>query len=111
VIKSKDLSSDQTIELTDTKAGNCTIPLCRIGFKDAETGNQYCFLTNNFKLAASNIAEIYKARWQIELLFKWLKQNMKIKSFLGTSRNAVITQIWIAICVYLLLAYFKLSVG
>ena len=107
VIKSKGLSSDQTIELTGTKAGNCTIPLRRIGFKDAETGIQYYFLTNNFKLAASTIAEIYKARWQIELFFKWIKQNLKIKSFLGTSRNAVMTKIWIAICVYLLLAYLK----
>jgi putative transposase len=107
VIKSKGLTSDQTIELTGTKGGNCTIPLRRIGFKDAETGIQYYFLTNNFKLAASTIAEIYKARWQIELFFKWLKQNLKIKSFLGTSRNAVMTQIWIAICVYLLLAYLK----
>lgn len=109
VFKSKGLTSDQTIELTGAKAGNCTIPLRRIGFKDAETGIQYYFLTNNFKLAASTIAEIYKARWQIELFFKWLKQNLKIKSFLGTSRNAVMTQIWIAICVYLLLAYLKLA--
>jgi hypothetical protein len=109
VIKSKGLTSDQTIELTGTKGGNCTIPLRRIGFKDAETGIQYYFLTNNFMLAASTIAEIYKARWQIELFFKWLKQNLKIKSFLGTSRNAVMTQIWIAICVYLLLAYLKFA--
>jgi len=109
VIKSKGLTSDQTIEFTGPKAGNCTIPLRRIGFKDAETGIQYYFLTNNFKLAASTIAEIYKARWQIELFFKWLKQNLKIKSFLGTSRNAVMTQIWIAICVYLLLAYLKFA--
>jgi IS4 transposase len=109
VIKSKGLTSDQTIELTGTKAGNCTIPLRRVGFKDAETGIQYYFLTNNFKLAASTIAEIYKARWQIELFFKWLKQNLKIKSFLGTFRNGVMTQIWIAICVYLLLAYLKFA--
>jgi len=109
VIKSKGLTSDQTIELTGAKAGNCTIPLRRIGFKDAETGIRYYFLTNNFKLAASTIAEIYKARWQIELFFKWIKQNLKIKSFLGTSRNAVMTQIWIAICIYLLLAYLKFA--
>jgi putative transposase len=109
VIKSKGLTSDQTIELTGAKGGNCTIPLRRVGFKDAETGIQYYFLTNNFKLAASTIAEIYKARWQIELFFKWIKQNLKIKSFLGTSRNAVMTQIWIAICVYLLLAYLKFA--
>jgi putative transposase len=107
VRKSKGLTSDQTIELTGTKAANCAIALRRIGFKDAETGIQYYFLTNNFTLAASTIAEIYKARWQIELFFKWIKQNLKIKSFLGTSRNAVMTQIWIAICVYLMLAYLK----
>jgi len=107
VLKSKGLTSDQTIQLTGTKAGKCPIRLRRIGFKDAETGIQYAFLTNNFKLAASTIAEIYKARWQIELFFKWIKQNLKIKSFLGTSRNAVMTQIWVAICVYLLLAYLK----
>ena len=107
VPKSKGLTSDQTIQLTGAKADKCPIRLRRVGFKDAETGIQYYFLTNNFKLAASTIAEIYKARWQIELFFKWIKQNLKIKSFLGTSRNAVMTQIWIAICVYLLLAYLK----
>jgi len=107
VSRSKGLTSVQTIQLTGAKAANCARPLRRIGFKDAETGIQYYFLTNNFKLAASTIAEIYKARWQIELFFKWIKQNLKIKSFLGTSRNAVMTQIWIAICVYLLLAYLK----
>ena len=109
VIKSKGLTSDQTIRLTGTKASNCPIELRRIGFKDAETGIQYYFLTNNFELAARTIADIYKARWQIELFFKWIKQNLKIKSFLGTSRNAVMTQIWIAICVYLLLAYLKFA--
>ena len=65
------------------------------------------FLTNNFKLAAKTIADIYKARWQVELFFKWIKQNLKIKSFVGTSKNAVMTQIWIAMCVYLLIAYLK----
>jgi IS4 transposase len=65
------------------------------------------FLTNNFKLAASTIAQIYKSRWQIELFFKWIKQNLKIKSFLGTSKNAVMTQIWVAMCYYLLLTYIK----
>ena len=109
MIKSKGLTSDQTIEFNGTKAGDCPIPLRRIGFKDAETGIQYYFLTNNFRLAASTIAEIYKARWQIELFFKWIKQNLKIKNFLGTSRNAVMTQIWIAICIYLLLAYLKFA--
>ena len=107
VLKSKGLTSDQTIQLTGARAEKCPLQLRRIGFKDAQTGVQYYFLTNNFKLAASTITEIYKARWQIELFFKWIKQNLKIKSFLGTSRNAVMTQIWIAICVYLLLAYLK----
>lgn len=67
----------------------------------------FWFLTNNFKLAASTIAAIYKDRWQVELFFKWIKQNLKIKSFLGTSPNAVMTQIWVAMCYYLLLAYVK----
>jgi IS4 transposase len=71
------------------------------------TGKHYVFLTNNFKLAAKTIADIYKARWQVELFFKWIKQNLKIKSFIGTSKNAVMTQIWIALCVYLLLAYIR----
>lgn len=107
--KSKGLTSDQTVQLTGTKASDCPIALRRIGFKDAETGIQYFFLTNNFRLAASTIAAIYKSRWQIELFFKWIKQNLKIKRFLGTSRNAVMTQIWIAACVYLLLAYLKFA--
>lgn len=62
-------------------------------------------ITNNMKLPASTIAAIYKSRWQIELFFKWIKQNLKIKSFLGTSRNAVLSQIWVAMCYYLLLSY------
>ncbi len=65
------------------------------------------FLTNNFNLAAKTIADIYKARWQVELFFKCIKQNLKIKAFIGTSRNAVLTQIWIAMCTYLILMYIK----
>lgn len=65
------------------------------------------FLTNNFELSAKTIADIYKARWNIELFFKWIKQNLKIKSFLGTSPNAVLTQVWVAMCYYLLLCYIK----
>ncbi|MDF1527921.1 MAG: transposase, partial [Sedimenticola sp.] len=65
------------------------------------------FLTNHFNLSAKTIADVYKARWQVELFFKWIKQNLKIKSFVGTSKNAVMTQIWIALCVYLLLAFLK----
>jgi len=76
-------------------------------WRDDETGGLFTFLTNNFSLAASSIAAIYKARWQIELFFKWIKQNLKIKSFLGTSVNAVMIQIWVAMCYYLLLTYIK----
>jgi len=104
----KGLTSDQTIAFTGTQtAKKCPIPLRRIGYRDPETGKHYVFLTNNFKLAAKAIADIYKARWQVELFFKWIKQNLKIKSFIGTSKNAVMTQIWIALCVYLLLAFIK----
>lgn len=81
--------------------------LRRIEFYDEEKKKTLVFLTNNFKLAASTIAGIYKSRWQIELFFKWIKQNLKIKSFLGTRKNAVMTQIWIAMIYYLLLTYIK----
>lgn len=82
-------------------------PLRLIAFFDSATGQYLEFLTNNFALSAATIAAIYKARWQIELFFKWIKQNLKIKSFLGTSKNAVLTQVWVAMCYYLLLAYVK----
>jgi len=81
--------------------------LRRIEFYDKERNKKLVFLTNNFKLAASTIAAIFKSRWQIETFFKWIKQNLKIKSFLGTSKNAVMSQIWVAMCYYLLLAYIK----
>ena len=108
VLSGKGLTSDQTIEFTGAlTVKKCPIQLRRIGYRDPETGKHYIFLTNNFKLAAKTIADIYKARWQVELFFKWIKQNLKIKSFIGTSKNAVMTQIWIALCVYLLLAFIK----
>ncbi len=108
VLKSKGLICDQTIEFTGVQtAKKCPVQLRRIAYRDAETGKRYVFLTNNFKLSAKTIADIYKARWQVELFFKWIKQNLKIKSFVGTSKNAVLTQIWIALCVYLLLAFLK----
>jgi hypothetical protein len=78
-----------------------------VKFVDKDTGKIYEYVTNNFLLSAEQIAEIYKDRWQIELFFKWIKQNLKIKTFLGTSENAVLTQIWIAMTYYLLLAYIK----
>lgn len=108
VSRKQGLRSDQTIEFTGTQTRKkCPICLRRIGYRDPETGKHYVFLTNNFALSAKTIADIYKQRWQIELFFKWIKQNLKIKSFVGTSKNAVMTQIWIALCVYLLLAFIK----
>ncbi len=108
VLKDKGLRSDQTIEFTGAQtAKKCPTQLRRISYRDATTGKRYVFLTNNFKLSAKTIADIYKARWDVELFFKWIKQNLKIKSFVGTSKNAVMTQIWIALCVYLLLAFLK----
>lgn len=109
VRKSSGVTSDQTIEFTGTQvAKSCPSRLRRIGYRDTVTGKHYVFLTNQFKLSATTIAAIYKERWQIELFFKWIKQNLKIKSFIGTSKNAVLTQIWIAMCVYLILAFIKL---
>lgn len=105
----KGVQCDQTIHITGTKAKTCPIALRRIAYRDAETGLRYVFLTNNFRLAARTIADVYKARWQVELFFKCIKQNLKIKSFVGTSKNAVLTQVWIAMCAYLLLAWIKFS--
>nr|MBO2515535.1 IS4 family transposase [Gammaproteobacteria bacterium] len=102
------LTSDQTIRLTGPQLRGVDMPLLRhVGYRDPETGKHYVFLTNAFHLSARTIAELYKERWQIELFFKWIKQNLKIKAFVGTSRNAVMTQIWIALCVSLLVAYLK----
>lgn len=110
VNKAQGLRSDQTIRLNGFYAQqHCDIALRRISFRDPETGKLYEFLTNNFQLCAKTIADIYKARWQVEIFFKWIKQNLKIKTFLGTSKNAVLTQIWVAMCVYLLLAYIKFT--
>lgn len=105
--KSQGLSSDQTIVLTGTKGLLCPQPLRRIGYRDPETKIHYVFLTNNFKLSAKTIADIYKERWQIEIFFRWIKQNLRIKAFIGNSRNAVMTQIYVALIAYLLLCMFK----
>ena len=112
VLKSKGLTCDQTIEFSGAQtAKKCPIPMRRIGYRDAVTGKHYIFLTNNFKLSAKTIADIYKSRWQVELFFKWIKQNLEIKTFVGTSKNAVMTQIWIALCMYLLLSFIKFQSG
>lgn len=99
--------SDETIKLTGAKEKDCPMPLRRIRYKDEVSGKAYVYLTNAFHLNARTVADIYRERWQIELFFKWIKQNLKIKSFMGTSRNAVMTQIWIALSIYLLLAWLK----
>ena len=107
VDKGKGLTSDQTIRITGKMADCIPIPLRRVGYRDPETGQQYFYLTNLFHLQAEEIAALYKARWKVELFFKWIKQHLKIKSFLGTSSNAVMTQIWVALCVYLLASYVR----
>ena len=107
-IRNNQVTRDDQIELTVEKSRlNYPKTLRLVSYTDPETGKEYEFLTNNMKLAASTIAAIYKSRWQIELFFKWIKQNLKIKSFLGTSKNAVLSQIWVAMCYYLLLSYIK----
>ena len=82
-------------------------PLRRVSYVDPETGRRFVFLTNNFTISALTVAGLYKSRWQIELFFKWIKQNLRIKAFFGTSENAVKTQVWIAISIYVLVAIVK----
>lgn len=101
------LVSDETIRLTGIKARECPQPLRRIVYRDPKTGKVYVFLTNHFRLAAKTIADIYQERWQIEIFFPFIKQNLKIKAFIGNSENAVMTQIYAALIVYLLLCHTK----
>src|SRR5258705_12830158 len=82
-------------------------PLRRVRFKDPESGKTLVFLTNNFALPALTITQLYRCRWQIELFFKWIKQHLRIKAFFGTTENAVKTQIWIAVSVYVLIAIVR----
>jgi Domain of unknown function (DUF4372)/Transposase DDE domain len=108
VDKTTGLRCDQTIVLTGTTtAPEYPQSLRRIKYVDPETGKRLVFLTNNFVLAALTIAKLYKCRWQVELFFKWIKQHLRIKKFYGTSANAVKTQVWIAISVYVLVAIVK----
>ena len=104
------VTSDQTIEFTSARGRKrCPRRLRRIGCRDLETGKHCVLLTTNFQLSAKTIADIYRSRWQVELFFKWIKQNLKVKSFVGTSRNAVMTQLWIAMCMYLLVSHLKFA--
>jgi hypothetical protein len=102
------LRSDQTIRLKNYYVSK-DYPeyLRRVRFFDSEHSKYYVFLTNNFSLPALTVAQAYKQRWQIELFFKWIKQHLRIKAFFGTSQNAVKTQIWIAISIYVLIAIVK----
>lgn len=101
-------TSDQRIALLGVETlENYPEDVRLVTYYDKETDKTYEFLTNNFELSAGTIAAIYKARWQIELFFKWIKQHLKIKTFFGTSKNAVLVQIWIAMIYYLLISYIK----
>jgi hypothetical protein len=83
----------------------------RISYRDPDSGKALVFLTNNFELPALTIAQLYKCRWRVELFFKWIKQNLRIKHFFGTTDNAVKTQVWIAICIYVLVAILRKELG
>ncbi len=102
------LLCDQTIVLVTARSlEGYPEPLRRVRSRDPETGKRITLLTNNFRLSAWEVAELYRCRWQVELFFKWIKQHLRIKSFYGTSDNAVKTQIWIAISTYVLVAILK----
>ena len=108
VDKSIGLRSDHTVVLTAIESAKAyPEALRRVNYFDAETNQRLGFLTNNFALPALTIAQIYKCRWQVELFFKWIKQHLRIKAFFGTSQNAVKTQIWIAVSVYVLVAIVR----
>jgi hypothetical protein len=108
VDKSTGVRSDQTVLLTSFESATAyPDALRRVSYFDVETNKRLKFLTNNFALPALTIAQIYKQRWQVELFFKWIKQHLRIKAFFGTSENAVKTQIWIAVSVYVLVAIVR----
>ena len=108
VDKTTGLRFDQTVVMTGIGSQlDYPDPLRRIGYRDPMSGKSLVFLTNNFTVPALTITHLYRGRWQIELFFKWLKQHLRIKAFYGTSPNAVRTQIWTAIAVYLLVAILK----
>jgi hypothetical protein len=112
VDKSTGVRSDHTVILTAIDSAKAyPEPLRRVSYVDAETRKRFKFLTNNFTLPALTIAQVYKCRWQVELFFKWIKQHLRIKAFYGTSENAVKTQIWIAVSVYVLVAIVRKRLG
>jgi IS4 transposase len=108
VDRSTGLLCDQTIRLEGRDAGrDYPDKLRRVRYRDAEKGDAWTYLTNDFTLPALTVAELYRHRWRVELFFKWIKQHLRIRSFYGTSANAVKTQIWIAISVYVLVAIVR----
>ena len=108
VDKSTGVRSDHTVILTTIESTKAyPDPLRRISYLDLETKKRLKFLTNNFLLPALTIAQIYKCRWDVELFFKWIKMHLRIKAFYGTSENAVKTQIWIAVSIYVLVAIVR----
>jgi transposase len=108
VDKSTGLRSDYRIVLSGSQAElDYPVPIRRVAYYDVEHKKRLVFLTNNWSLPALTIARLYKRRWQVELFFKWIKQHLRIKAFFGTTPNAVQTQIWIAVCVYVLVAIVK----
>jgi hypothetical protein len=112
VDKSTGVRSDHTVILTAIDSAKAYPEvLRRVTYLDVETRKRFKFLTNNFTLPALTIAQIYKCRWQVELFFKWIKQHLRIKAFFGTSENAVKTQIWIAVSVYVLVAIIRKRLG
>jgi len=112
VDKTDGLRSDQTISFAGSRShGRYPDKLRRVTVRDTERGQTLALLTNHFGLPAHTIAKLYRSRWQIELFFKWIKQNLRIKHFFGTSANAVKTQIWIAVSVYVLVAILKKRLG
>lgn len=108
VNKATGVRSDQSIVLTGVKTqSSYSDELRRVSYYDEKNSRKLVFLTNNFRLAPATIAKLYKCRWQVELFFKWIKQHLRIKAFYGTSENAVKTQLWIAISVYVLVALVR----
>jgi hypothetical protein len=105
------VTADQNVVLPGQNGYAYPEALRRVGYRDPETGKHYVFWTTAFHLAAATIAAIYKERWQVELFFKTIKQNLKIKTFLGTSENAVMTQLWVALITYLMLAFLRFKSG
>lgn len=108
VARTTGLRADQTVLLNGVTTHRAyAAALRRVSFRDPATGKRFVFLTNNFLLPALTIAQLYQSRWNIEVFFKWIKQHLRIKSFLGHSPNAVKTQIWVAVSVYVLMAIAK----